>query len=387
MTLNRRRFLTIASAAAGAAAVPAAARAQFNNQYQRALSIALNLPLSGTHAASGQEIYNGVQAAVDEVNRFGGSFGTAFQVRPFDDMGSLGQAIGNAQFAASDVTVLATIGDVDANVIAGTLQSYANARMPIFVPGSTADVVTARGYRNVWRLPVKDSTEGQLAAAYAVHHLGVKTAVAVAQDGVYGGDVASGFVNGAHAAKASAVAYLFPSDRPNYAAAAKAILTKNPDFVYLSGVTSDLGPLIPALRAAGYKGKFGGSQGFYNTQTLRYADEFAGGLISTSMPPFERMTDPSNYLADFRARSAVTALSAFGYAAAQIIIAASRRAGATTRLAMLSALQGPTSYNTIVGSLQFGFDGDPIDPLVYFYAPDGNKFKFLAPSHATPFVL
>lgn len=388
MSMNRRNFLLAGAAAAGTSALPLAASAQLRNAYQQQFTIAVNAPLSGEGAAAGRQIAGGVQAAIDEINQYGGTFGSAFAMRTFDDMDALAQSIVNVQFAAADATVLATIGGYDGSLIAASLTSYENQQMPLIVPAATADSVTARSYRNVWRLPTKDSMEGQLAARFIAKRSKHRLAIAVTQTGDYGPAVAQGFLDGAHAAGVQALAFTMPDEKPDYAAAAQQLVGKNPDLIFLAGVTKDMGPLIPALRTAGYKGDFAASQGFYNQEALKsYGTEFTGGVLSTSFPPLELAPDVANTLADFKSRYPVTALSAFAYAAAQIVMSAVRRSGANNRLSMITALQTPVTYDTLVGQFRFGPDGDPLDPLVYFYTVNDGKFKFLAPSHPTPFVL
>jgi branched-chain amino acid transport system substrate-binding protein len=386
--MNRRTFLASGAAAAAAAATTRSARAQLNQGFQQQLNIGINVPTSGQYAAAGREIIDGVQAAIFETNQYGGTFSSAFAFRIFDDMDALAQSIMNVQFAASDPTVIALVGGVDGPLISAALPTYSNQQMALLVPGSTTDSVTERGYTNVFRLPTKDSTEGQLYAKFVIAREHPKSALAVTQDGDYGYDVAQGFLNQAKASKLDSDAYVFPAEKSDYASAAKRIMTKNPDHIYLCGETGAMGPLIPALRAAGYKGKFGASEGFYNVLTTqKYADDFTGGYISTSFPPLERAPDVANILNDFRSRYPVTSLSAFAYAAAQIIISAVRRTGATNRLATLSALRSPTAYNTLVGQFQFNVTGDSIDPNLYFYTVADGKFKFIAPSHASVFLL
>jgi ABC-type branched-subunit amino acid transport system substrate-binding protein len=303
-------------------------------------------------------------------------------------MDALAQAMVNVQFAAADSTILAVIGGFDGPVITASLPTYANQQMPLIVPGSTTDSITGQGYRNVWRLPSKDTTEGQLHALFVARRMKPKSALAVTQDGDYGPDVAHAFVDQAKNAKIDADGFEFAADKPDYAAAAKRIAAKKADYVVLCGTTDAMGPLIPALHDAGFTGKLGATQGFYNQATLaKYAGAFAGGYISTSFPPLERAPDVLNALTDFRARYTVTALSAFAYAAAQIVIAASRRTGATNRLTTMTALQTPSSYNTLVGSFQFSPTGDPVDPNLYFYQIADGKFKYAAPYHSTSFVL
>lgn len=387
MSIHRKEFLRSGAAALAAAAVPAAARAQLRPQFAQQITIAVNVPLSGEGQAGGQQIANGVQAAVDEVNRFSNGY-SAYAVRPFDDMGALAQSVVNVQFAAADPTVVAVIGGFDGSVITATLATYANQQMPLLVPGSTADSVTAQGYRVVWRLPTKDSVEGQLHARFIAKRLKPKSALAVTQDGDYGADVARAFADQARNSGIDADGFVFPYQKPDFAAAAKRIAAKNPQYVLLCGTSGAMGGLVPALRDAGYKGTLGAAEGFYNELTLaKYADAFTGGFISTSFPPLDRAPDILNAFTDFRARYQVTSLSAFAYAAAQIVISASKHTPSPNRLTTMTALQTPSSYDTIAGPFQFMPTGDPVDPNLYFYTIQDGKFKYAAPSHPTSFVL
>lgn len=349
----------------------------------------MNVPLSGDKTDAGRQIASGVQAAIDEANQLSGGYsGTAFSMRTFDDMDALAQAMVNVQFAAADPSVVAVVGGFDGPLTTASLATYANQQMPLLVPGSTADSVTAQGYRIVWRLPTKDSVEGQLHARFIAKRSKPKFALAVTQDGDYGYDAARAFVDQAKNLGIPTDGFAFSYGNADFAGAAQKVLLKKPDYVLLCGNVAAMGPLIPALRSAGYTGAFGATEGFYDQATLgKYADAFNKGFISTSFPPLDRAPDVLNALNDFRSRYPVTALSAFAYAAAQIVISSSKRTGATNRLAMMTALQRPSSYDTIVGSFQFSFTGDPVDPNLYFYTITDGKFKYVAPAHPTAFVL
>lgn len=379
--MKRKNFLSLA--AGGASLLPIPALAQFQQQ----VTIGVMAPLTGTGSDAGRQMVDGVRAAVDETNISIGSFGTAYGYRVYDDQDALAQLIQNAQFAATDPSIVAVVGGIDGTLTTAALPTFADAQLPLLVCASTANAVTGRGYRTVWRLPTKDGTEGQLFARYLARHGKPKHAVAVTQDADYGPDVAAGFTDQAGALGFAAETYTCARTAA-YDAAVKAILFKKPDYIYLCGGTKAMGPLADALKAAGYGGGFGASEGFFNQGTLdKYASALNGAVISTSFPPLERAPDVANVLSDFRARTPVTAISAFAYAATQIIISASKRGGATNRLTMLSALQTPVSYDTVVGSFQFGFDGDPIDPNLYFYTVTGGALKYTAASHPSAFIL
>ncbi len=389
--MKRRSFLTGITAAALPIAAGAQVPGALPQPFAQQLTIGVNAPLSGPQAGFGRQIADGVQAAIDYANLNYGPIapGTnAFSMRPFDNAGALAQTIMNVRFAASDPTVIAVIGAAPGAMLTTALAQYAEVRMPLLAPASTTDSLTARGYRNVWRLPTKDSTEGSLFARNLARQRRPRSAVAVTQDGEYGPDVARGFTDQASALGIHAMTYTFPQERPDYGAAAATLLSKRPEYLYLCGSTQSLGPIASALRAAGYAGQFGASEGFYNRATLeQFGDALRGALVSTSFPPLERAPSIRGLLADFRARTTVSALSAFAYAAAQIIMAASRHTGAPNRLAVLRALQLPGAFDTIAGSFQFTPSGDPIDPNLYFYSVAVDTFAYAGAAHATPFVL
>jgi branched-chain amino acid transport system substrate-binding protein len=387
--MRRSRFLAGGAAlAAAASALPV--RAQYNNTpYRQVLSIAVNVPLSGPLASYGQQIVNGARVAVDYNNQYSAPLERVFSVRTFDDQNALAISISNAQFAAGDLTVMAVIGNLTSDVTVGTIPEYANDGMALIVPASTADAITARGYRNVFRLPTKDTTEGQLFARAILPAAKSTLALAVLQDGAYGAELAQGFVAQAKSLKIAAEAVAFPSDNPDYARAAAAIVARKPDYLFLAGKLGSMGPLIPALIAAGYKGAFGLGDGFYDPQTIAlYGAQLTGAMVATSFAPLKRAPGDFMILGDLTSKIGdVTAYSAYGYSAAQIVMSAVKRTSAADRGAALQALVSGTTYQTLTGSYSFDFNGDPVDPNVYFFSIGKDGFKYEKPAHPTGFVL
>ena len=386
----RRSHFIAGGAALAAATSGLPARAQYNpTPYRQVLSIAVNVPLSGPFGTFGQQIVNGARAAVDYNNQYSGPLERIFSVRTFDDQNALAIAISNAQFAAGDLTVMATIGNLSADVTVGTLPEYASDGMALIVPASTADAITGRGFRNVFRLPTKDTTEGQLFAHTILPKAKSTLALAVLQDGGYGAELAQGFVAQAKSLKIAAEAVAFPAENPDYARAAAAIVARKPDYLFLAGKLSAMGPLIPALIAAGYKGAFGLGEGFYDPQTIAlYGAQLTGAMVATSFAPLKRAPGDFMTLSDLTARIGdVTAYSAYGYASAQIVMSAVKRTNAADRGATLQALITGTTYQTLTGSYRFDFNGDPVDPNIYFFSIGKDGFKYEKPAHPTGFVL
>lgn len=392
----KRSAFVAAGAAAAVTGVARRASAQIipaqpiqsPQQYLQQLTIAVNVTLSGPLQKYGQEVVKGVQAAVDEQNRFNAPISHVWGIRPLDDRNDPGLAASNANVAAADFTVIGMIGNLTAPMTLAALSRYANVGFAVVVPTVTADAVTKRGYHNVYRLPAKDSSSGRLFASAALEGKRGVAAIAVAFDGDYGYDVASGFVAGAKAARHSSDVLLFPESSTDPAQAARTVLDRSPGYIFLAGKTAEMGPVAAALRAAGYTGDFGAADGFYNSDTISsYGKTLEGAYVASPMPPIERVPSAVALVTDFeREVTQITTQSAYGYAAAQLMIAAAQRNNASSRQSLLISLQSGGTFTTLVGQFAFNVSGDPLIPNIYLYTVTADGFKFARPAIRTGFV-
>ncbi|HEY5257061.1 MAG TPA: branched-chain amino acid ABC transporter substrate-binding protein [Candidatus Baltobacteraceae bacterium] len=388
--MRRAQFLsTSAAAAAAAAALPA--RAQFAGQplYAQQVTICVTATLSGARQAYGLQLVSGVRAAVDEANRLAPPLARVFGVRTLDDQDAIAVSITDAQVATADPSVIAVVGNLSNDVTRGTLSQYANLGLPLIVPTSSGDDITSQGYRNLLRLPTKDTTQGQLFARTVLPIVKPAYALAVTQASDYGPDIAQGFVAQGRNDRHKADSFSFSVQNPDYSAAAKAIVGIGPDYIFLAGQIAAMGPLIPALLAAGYKGTFGASDGFYSVTTpTQYATQLGGAWISAALPPLQRVPTDFQILNDFtRGYGPVTVFSAYGYAAAQIVISTVNRANSNDRNVFLQTMQSGAPYDTLLGPFTFDFSGDPLQPNLYFYTIDGAGFKYQRAAFPANFIL
>ncbi len=358
------------------------------SSYTRTLRFAVVCPQSGPDARIGRQLLDGVRGATDEINRTRPSFEPVLLYTAYDDHNTPADATVQAAFATGSPDVLAVIGHISSSATLVTEPAYANAQVPLIVPTVTDDRITARGYRNVFRLPTKDSDEGSLVAAYAIK-TGSKAPHVVTQETDYGPDVATSFVRRASALHVNSNATVFSADKPDFAKAADAVLSHSPDCVVLAGNVDDMGPLLGTLRTKGYTGRFVGTQGFFDAQTLKqYGKDAEGLVVSTTVPYYPlaptALRDVQEYQSHY---GALTPVAAFGYAAVQLIRAAVRRTNATNRLALIRAIANGGAYDTVTGSYTFGPNGDVLDPNCYFYRVTNGKFGYERQAHPSGFML
>ncbi len=398
--MKRRAFLTAigAAGASGAALranaqvrvpVPIQQPAPFPNTFLQQYTIGVCVTLSGPLAKYGNEVVRGVQAAVNESNRFTTPIGHVWGMRTYDDRNDPAQAASNASVAAADSTVIGLVGNLTKQMTLAALPRYANVNFAVVVPTVTANAITARGYHNIYRLPANDTNAGQLFASTVLEKKRGINALAVALDGDYGSDVARGFVQGARGNRVAADVLLFPQSGFDPAAAARSVLDRSPQYVFFAGKTVELGPLAEAIRLARFTGEFGASDGFYNSDTIaNYEPTFDGAFVASNLPPLDRVPSAIGLLTDFENQvGSITALSAYGYAAAQVIISAAGRTGAGTRFSLLTTMQRNPSFTTLVGQYGFTVNGDPLIPNIYIYQVGKKGFGFSRPAIRNGFVL
>ncbi len=386
---TRRTFVAGGAAAAVGIATRASALAQAGDTpLGGTVTIGVVAPFSGDDIKLGEQMGNGVRAAVDDANLLRGTLDKAYLMKTFDDQNLLATGLVNAEFACDDPQVIAVVGHLSGRITDAALSTYNNNRMPVICPASSYDHLTEHGYANIVRLTAKDSTEGRLAAGYIIKTLMPKTVVVLYQDGDYGAEVAAGFQDAMGAAKIASTAIGFSWDKPDWDAVVKGVMAKNPDVVYLAGITKDMGPIVPHLAVVGYKNPFYASQGFFDPKTIAtYGTSVEGLVISTSTPPLTIAPGAYRIKNDFERRyGPLTPLSAFSYAAAQIVIAIVRRTSASDRIAVERALAIGTPFDTVVGEITFSNDGDPQNPNVYFYKVQDGKWRYIGSAFPSSFV-
>lgn len=377
--MKRGEFLPLLAAAPISSGLPA---------YAPTLRIAVVAPFSGAERPLGEDLANGVRAACDSANALRLASDRALIFDTYDDRNNGADATIQAGFAAGNGEVMAVVGHLSSAATLAALSIYANATLPLIVPTVTDDRVTARGYRNVFRLPPKDSAEGGLVAALAIAQ-GSKTPLVVTLDGAYGPEAAVGFQRRAAGRHVDAAIVQLQGPKPDLAHAASEIVAKGPDSVTLAGTVGDLGELLPALRAHNYTGALYATQGFFDPRTLSEYGKAAEGLrISTDVPYYPLAPTAVRNVTEYQQQyGTLTPVAAYGYAAVQLIALAQRRGGAVGRLSLIRALATGGTFETITGIYMFGPDGDAIDPNCYFYAVRNAKFAYDRQAHPSGFML
>ena len=185
--MDRRRF------AAGALALGAGAWLGGCSKVPDTARIGVAQPLSGPLAALGQDLLNGVQLAVDELNKAGFSIGgkrVALEVVAQDDRADPASGRAAAQQLV-DAGVAAVVGHLNSGVSLETAPIYAARNVPQLII-STNPKITQLGLPTTFRIVANDALQARAIGSFAASQQGAG-AFAVADDGTpYGKGLAEG---------------------------------------------------------------------------------------------------------------------------------------------------------------------------------------------------
>jgi branched-chain amino acid transport system substrate-binding protein len=376
--LGRGEFLAGLGATTAAATFP---------QLTPTISIGVCAPFSGSAKPIGQRLADGVQGAINFSNERAGSLSATFAMRTFDDQNTVANGLLQASFAVGDSSVIAVIGHVSNDVTLNVIPTYGPAQMPLILPLCTDDRLTATPYHSVFRLPTKDSFEGMLFAQTVMAEVKPKLPYVFVQDADYGADVANGFINAMTERKIAVQYQQFAYSGADFGKVVDTALAVQPDYVFLAGVVGDMGPIVGVLRAKGYTGQIGASQGFFDPGTLTLGAA-EGMTVSSSMPYLPLA--PSTVVArdEFETHfGRMDPTAAFGYAAAQLVIAAVTRANARARNAVVAAIAQGVPIPTMTGEYSFTPFGDAVQPEIYYYAVRKGTFAYLHQARPSGFMV
>lgn len=327
-------------------------------------------PMSGDLAAFGEQIKEGAQLAVEDINEAGGLLGKPLRLLVSDDRCDPKRARSVAADMA-DQGVPFVVGHFCSGSSIPASEVYRGEGVIQISPSSTNPALTddadARGWRHVFRVCGRDDWQGTLAAEeLARAHPGARIAV-VRDDSSYGRAVTRTLLPALRSKGVETVAIEISANRDSYAAEVDRIVSADVDAVYYAGYHTEAAVLLKNARAAGLGVPFYGPDAFSTSELWALAGDAAEGTAITSLgvPRGEPSVDALIARLARRGHDAeiYTILS---YVAVQVYAEAVRRAGSFDESTAAEELR-KGSYDSVIGTVTFDRKGDILDPPWAWY--------------------
>jgi branched-chain amino acid transport system substrate-binding protein len=246
------------------------------------IKLAVSSAMSGGYAVYGQDMANGVEMAIAD---FGGSLlGWDVIVEAGDDGCEGAPAVTVAEQFSADPTVLGVIGPMCSGSVFPASDIYADHNVLMITPSSTAVIITARGYENIFRTVANDDLQAEVTVGYLFDDLGLTTLGVLHDQSLYGEGIAQAVSDKFEAAGGSVLAFEgLTRGETDYSAVISTVLADNPEAVYWGGMDAEGALLINQMRAAGFEGIFFGPDGIKSVPTYI---EASGGAAEGSFATF-----------------------------------------------------------------------------------------------------
>jgi branched-chain amino acid transport system substrate-binding protein len=337
----------------------------------------------------------GLDLAVDEVNRAGGIGGRRLRLLRVDDLESVDEGRLVAQRLGDSASVVAVIGHLQSYVTVPASTIYGQAGLLHFAPVSTDPALTAQGLDRVFRGTFTQDAVGARMAEFAAAR-GLKRVGVYYVRNPYGRGLANAFEERAGAAGVTVAAReaYEPTDDVSGQPFAQTLgewKALDLDAIFVAGEVPAAAALVAEARRQGITVPMLGGDAMHAETLLRVAGRAAEGMVVASMfHPDEPRAEVRRFTATFRQRYGrePDMFSAIGYDAVHVLAAAMRRAGSPDPDRVAQALRDSAGgWVGATGAFRFDPHGDALDKPVVQLEVRGGRFEFVAVSgssgHAT----
>jgi len=332
--------------------------------------------LTGGDATFGTSTRNGVDMALDEVNKAGGVLGKKVRVIVEDDQSLPEQARTVITKLISKDRVVAVIGEVATSRSQAAGPVAQQNSIPMISPSSTGVKVTQIG-DYIFRVCFIDPFQGLVMAKFATNTLKVKN-VAVLRDvkNDYSVGLADVFVEEFKKMGGSIVAdQSYGAGDIDFSAQLTSIKSKNPQAIFVPGYYTEVGLIARQVKKLGLNTVLMGGDGWDSPSLIGIGGDALNGSYFSN---HYSVDDPSpaiqKFVSEYKARfkESPDGLAALGYDAAHILVEAMRRANSTEGPKLRDAIAQTADYPGVTGKITIDKNRNSVKPAVVLQVKDGK---------------
>jgi branched-chain amino acid transport system substrate-binding protein len=350
----------------------------------KTIKVGVNLELSGGVASYGESLENGIDIAVDEINKAGGVKGKKLEIIKVDNKSEAAEATNGAIKLTSQDKVTAIIGAATSGDTVAQAQIANDTKTILLTPSGTSPNVTVgdNGKLNefVFRTSFIDPFQGIVAANFATKELNLKNAAIFADSASdYAKGLAASFKETYEKAGGKVVAEeAYVAKDTDFRATLTRIKAKNPEFIFIPGYYEEVGLIVKQAREMGITVPLMGADGWDSPKLVELAG--ADALNNTFITNHYTSEDPdkniqkfvTTYKEKFNGESP-NAFNALGYDTVYLLADAIERAGGTDTTKIKEALEKTKDLSRITGKITIDKNHNPIKSATVLEYKDGKQ--------------
>jgi branched-chain amino acid transport system substrate-binding protein len=335
-------------------------------------------PMTSGMAWFGEQMKQGMEMAIAELNSAGGVLGQPVELLVVDDYCDPEQAI-PAAHKLVEARVAAVIGHACSGAAIAASKIYHEAGV-LLITGVAGSKLTEQGFRNVFRFLGRDTQQGTMAASYLAERWGGQQ-IAIVHDGsVFGKGVAEAARQRLHERGVNEVMFeTIEPGKTDYLDLIEQLQAKAVDALYFGGYSAEAALIIRQAHSRGYTLQMIGPDILTDEYFGRVAGEASEGVLFPSWPDLRNKPQAAPLVAKFRAENyEPEGITLPTYIAVKVWAQAVEKAGTLELDAVIEALR-TSQFDTLFGEIGFDEKGDVYgyETLVWYvwhqgdYAPVG----------------
>lgn len=349
------------------------------------IKIGVAQPLSGDLAGLGKDMLNGVQLAVNELNKQGFKVNgnpAQFEIVALDDKAQEDEAKKVAQQLVES-GVVAVVGHLTSGASISAAPVYAQksiAQMAI----STNPKFTELGYATAFRLVANDNLQARAVGSYGANQM-VKTKFAVLDDGtIYGKGLADDAAKLLEGRKTVVLRQSFDDKTKEFTALAAKIQADGVEVILTTLSDFQVIAIINALEKIGYSKKVSilGTDTIKTSEIVQYASKVASMYVTSPVLDVSELPGGAAFSGSYA--TAYKAAPAYGshysYDAVYILAAAIKQAGSSEPAKITQALHTLNGFAPVTGSMRWTDKGEQRQGQVGVYTVRGTQWESIARS-------
>ncbi len=252
--------------------------------------VGLMAPMTGDYAEYGMFFKQGMEVAIDEVNKAGGIKGRTIEIAVGDSRADPKEAALVAQKFVADPKIIAVIGDFTSSCAMAAAPVYESAKMVQISPSSSHPDFTKLG-KFMFRNTPTQEYEGPFLARWAVKDLGKKRLATIYIKNDWGIATNKYFVETAKSLGAEVIdqeAFL-PGEK-DYTAILTKIKNENPELLYIGAMYSETALITTQMKKMHFQPTMMGCTAIFSPKLIELAGDAVEGILANALffPEFDR---------------------------------------------------------------------------------------------------
>ncbi len=341
------------------------------------LKVGVAGPMTGTDAAFGAQLKNGVEQAVADINAAGGINGQQIGLTVGDDAADPRQGVSVANnFLGEGVHFV--VGHFNSGVSMPASEVYVDNGILMITPSSTNPMITERKLWNVFRTCGRDDQQGGVAGKYIADNLKDKKVAIVHDKTTYGKGLADETKKAMNNGGVTEILYEgVGAGEKDFTALVSKLKNAGVEVLYWGGVHTAGGLVLRQMRDQGLNAVFMSGDGIASDEFAAIAGPGAEGTLMTFGPDPQKRPEAKEIIDRFEARKyKPEAYTLYSYAAVQILKQAIEATKSTDPKTVAAYMRTGVVFNTVIGDIAFDDKGDIKQVAYVMYTwikqPDGR---------------